>query len=97
MRRFPEAQAGTELLARPQIRETCIMPRLAQSVPKYRKQNASGQAFVELNGQRHYLGPHGSKRSAEMNTIGEWLQNGRKAKPVDAEPGRPLVVELIAR
>jgi hypothetical protein len=32
------------------------MPRLTESVPKYRKHKSSGQAFVELNGQRHYLG-----------------------------------------
>jgi hypothetical protein len=39
------------------------MPRLIQSVPKYRKHKASGQAFVEINGRRHYLGPWQSKAS----------------------------------
>ena len=74
------------------------MPRLAQSVPKYRKHKASGQAFVELNGQRHYLGPHGSRTSRDEydRLIGEWLQNGRTTKPVNAESGCLLVVELIA-
>lgn len=33
------------------------MPRLTQAVPKYRKHKASGQAFVGINGRRHYLGP----------------------------------------
>ncbi len=74
------------------------MPRLAQSVPKYRKHKASGQAFVELNGRRHYLGPHGSRTSRDEydRLIGEWLQNGRTMKPPDAESGSLLVVELIA-
>src|SRR4051812_31110634 len=74
------------------------MPRLAQSVPKYRKHKASGQAFVELNGRRHYLGPHGSKTSRDEydRRIGEWLQNGRATKPVNGESGSLLVVELIA-
>lgn len=31
------------------------MPRLSCAVPKYRKHTNSGQAFVELNGDRHYL------------------------------------------
>ena len=74
------------------------MPRLAQSVPKYRKHKASGQAFVELNGQRQYLGPHGSRTSRDEydRLIGEWLQNGRTAKSTNAESGALLVVELIA-
>jgi len=39
------------------------MPRLTHQTPKYRKHKASAQAFVELNGHRHYLGPHGTKAS----------------------------------
>ena len=39
------------------------MPRLSHALPKYRKHSASGQAFVELNGHRHYLGPHETKSS----------------------------------
>ena len=39
------------------------MPRLIQAVPKYRKHKASGLAFVEINGRRHYLGPWQSKAS----------------------------------
>ncbi len=73
------------------------MPRLAQSVPKYRKHKASGQAFVELCGQRHYLGPHRSKTSRDEydRLIGEWLQNGRRSVSTDAKPRGLLVVELI--
>lgn len=74
------------------------MPRLAQSIPKYRKHKASGQAFVELNGQRHYLGPHGSRVSrVEYDRLtGEWLLNGRVFRPNEAESGCLLLVELIA-
>jgi integrase len=74
------------------------MPRLSQSVPRYRKHKASGQAFVELNGRRYYLGPHGSKTSRDEydRRIGEWLQSGRVWKSVSAEASDLLVVELIA-
>ena len=74
------------------------MPRLSQSVPRYRKHKASGQAFVELSGRRHYLGPHGSRTSRDEydRLIGEWLQNGRATKSATTESGCLLVVELIA-
>ena len=74
------------------------MPRLAQSVPKYRKHRASGQAFVELNGHRHYLGPHGTcvSRNEYDRLVGEWLQNGRRLKPADSDSGGLLVIELLA-
>ncbi|MCA9231188.1 MAG: hypothetical protein KDA57_11075 [Planctomycetales bacterium] len=39
------------------------MPRLSNSVPKYRKHRASGQAVLTLNGRDYYLGPHGTKAS----------------------------------
>lgn len=72
------------------------MPRLAQSVPKYRKHKASGQAFVELNGHRQYLGPFGSKASRIEydRLIGEWLQNGR-TPPTRNGAKSLLVAELI--
>ena len=56
------------------------MPRLTKQLPKYRKHGASGQVFVELNGHRHYLGPHGTKASKlEYDRLtGEWLANGRR-------------------
>ena len=56
------------------------MPRLTGSVPKYRKHKASGQAFVELSGHRHYLGPHGTKVShlAYDRLVAEWLASGRQ-------------------
>lgn len=75
------------------------MPHLAQSVPKYRKHKASGQAFVELNRQRHYLGPHGTRTSRDEydRRIGEWLQSGRTLTSPDSSASDDLlVVELIA-
>ena len=41
----------------------CTMPKLSNSVPKYRKHRGSGQAVVTLNGRDFYLGPHNSKIS----------------------------------
>ena len=57
------------------------MPRLIRQTPKYRKHKASGQAFVELNGHRHYLGPHGTKTSHREydRLVAEWLASGRSA------------------
>ena len=56
------------------------MPRLTKQLPKYRKHRASGQAFVELNGHRHYLGAYGTKVSKlEYDRLTcEWLTNGRQ-------------------
>jgi hypothetical protein len=58
------------------------MPRLSNSLPKYRKHKASGQAIVTLNGRDIYLGPHGTKASKREydRIIGEWLQNGRQLR-----------------
>jgi len=56
------------------------MPRLTRQTPKYRKHKASDQAFVELSGHRHYLGPHGSKTSHREydRLVSEWLANNRQ-------------------
>ncbi|MCA9018460.1 MAG: hypothetical protein KDA77_24275, partial [Planctomycetaceae bacterium] len=56
------------------------MPRLSSTLPRYRKHRASGQAIVELNGHRHYLGPHGTKASKVEydRLIAEWLANHRQ-------------------
>ena len=37
------------------------MPRLVNSVPKYRKHKQSGQAIVTLNGRDYLLGPWRTK------------------------------------
>lgn len=57
------------------------MPRLSQSVPRYRKHKASSQAIVEINGKRYYLGPHGSRTSKFEydRLVAEWLSTGRSA------------------
>jgi len=72
------------------------MPRLSNTLPKYRKHKASGQAFVELNGQRYYLGPHGTRVSKLEydRLIAEWLVNNRRSIQPDAALS---VAELIAQ
>jgi integrase len=59
------------------------MPRLSDSLPKYRKHKHSGQAVVTLNGRDYYLGKHGTKASRELydRLTGEWLQGGRQFQP----------------
>lgn len=73
------------------------MPRLVNSVPRYRKHRATGQALVTLNGQDHYLGPHGTRASrvAYDRLISEWLVSGRQ--PQLSEADGLTVVEAIAR
>ena len=73
------------------------MPRLSNTLPKYRKHRASGQAFVELNGHRHYLGPHGTKvsRLGYDQKVAEWLASGR-ASTYGTPASDVTVVELVA-
>jgi len=72
------------------------MPRtVGQSVPKYRKHRASGQAVCTINSKDHYLGPHGTKASRIEydRMIAEWLVRGRQSPE---ESGEALTVtELI--
>lgn len=72
------------------------MPRLTNTVPKYRKHKASGQAVVTLDGQDFYLGPHGSRPSRREydRLVGEWQQNGRQL-PADGEQTALVMVELL--
>lgn len=55
------------------------MPKLSNSVPKYRKHRGSGQAVVTLGGRDYYLGPHNTKVSKHQydRLIAEWLASGR--------------------
>jgi integrase len=73
------------------------MPRLTQTVPRYRLHRQSGQAVVTLNGRDHLLGPHGTKASRREydRLITEWLTRGRQPETT-ADDGI-LIVELIAR
>jgi integrase len=72
------------------------MPRLNQSVPKYRKHKGTGQAVVTINGRDHYLGPHGTKASKFEydRRITEWLASGRSLT-FGAPEHVVSVVELI--
>ena len=49
--------------------------------PKYRRHCASGRdrAFVELDGQRYYIGRYGSRESRQRydQLVAEWLASGR--------------------
>lgn len=58
-------------------------------IPKLTHHKASGRAVVRLNGDDHYLGPHGSPESQERydRLIQEWLLRGRQPpQPAQAEP-----------
>jgi hypothetical protein len=74
------------------------MPRLKQSVPRYRKHKQSGQAIVILSGRDHLLGPHVTKASSKLlydRLITEWLTRGHQ--PAAAVDDGTTVVEAIAR
>ncbi len=72
------------------------MPRLVRAVPKYRKHSPSGRAFVELNGRRHYLGPHGSQTRIDEydQLIAKWLGRGRR--PAAAQAATSVTEVLVA-
>lgn len=73
------------------------MPRLSDSLPKYRKHRASGQAVVTLSGRDFYLGPHGTHTSRREydRLIGEWLACGRQ--PLHVSTDQLTVAELCVR
>ena len=58
-------------------------------IPKYRLHKGSGQALVQINGDRIYLGKYDSEESKEeyQRLIAEWLSNGRqRVSPPTADP-----------
>ena len=59
------------------------------NIPSYRLHKASGQAIVELGGERKYLGKYGSKASREEyeRRLAEYLSNGRKLPPTRTKSG----------
>ena len=73
------------------------MPKLQNTVPKYRKHRASGQAVVTIAGKDHYLGRHNSQPSRMLykRLVGEWLISGRPTAPLD--PDSLTITELIGR
>jgi integrase len=71
----------------------------AAPTPKYRRQkrpNGDHHAFVELNGQRHYLGHYNSRESRceYHRLIAEWEASGRQTL---VQPDEITIVELCAR
>lgn len=74
------------------------MPRLTNSLPKYRKHRASGQAIVTLDGRDFYLGPHGTKVSRQEydRLVGEWQANGR-CLPVKQQKQAMTVTRLAVQ
>ena len=73
------------------------MPKLTDTLPKYRKHRATGQAVVTLSGRDFYLGHHGGRTSRLEydRLIGEWLANGRQSIRVTAD--ELSVAELCLR
>ncbi len=64
--------------------------------PKLRHHKATGQAFVELNGHRHYLGAYGSDKARQRyhRLLAEWTAHGGRL-PVAQE--EITVTELCER
>jgi len=52
--------------------------------PKYRLHKGSGQALVQINGERTYLGKYGTEESKELyrKLVAEWLASGQKSSSV---------------
>lgn len=68
--------------------------------PKYRMHKGSGQALVQINGKRVYLGKYGSEKSQEKyhRLVAEFLAAGKEPKSPDADrsTAAPVTVnELI--
>ena len=70
-------------------------------IPKYRLHKGSGQALVQINRDRIYLGTYGSEESKEKyeRLVAEWLSSGRqRVSPPIANPNAKVdltVNELI--
>jgi len=70
------------------------------SVPKYRRHKGSGQAFVQVNGRRHYLGKWDSPKSKEAYArfVAELAVSpaATTAVPLTIPTSQFTVVELVA-
>jgi hypothetical protein len=65
--------------------------------PKYRLHKGSGQALVQINGERIYLGKHGSAASKEKykRLVAEYLSSGQSQKPsVDGVSGQRFTLSV---
>ncbi len=97
MRRFPVSQAGTYPFGiSPQIGRPAKCHVLHSPFRSIASIRPAAKRFVELNGRRHYLGPHGTKTSRLEydRLVGEWLQHGRQIQPTTGG-GVLSVMELI--
>jgi len=67
------------------------------NIPGYRHHKASGQAFIELDGRRFYLGKYGSKASKVEyeRRLGEYLSNNRKLPPTRTNGSEISIQELM--
>ena len=72
------------------------MPRTTN--PKYRLHKATGQALVQINGKRHYLGKHGTKASRELyhRLVAEALAAGPLAPAPSVGAIELTIGELLA-
>ena len=64
---------------------------------KYRLHKGSGQALVQINGERIYLGKHGSAASKEKykRLVAEYLSSGQSQKPsVDGVSGQRFTLSV---
>lgn len=68
---------------------------LPKQTPSFRLHKASGQAFVELNGRRVYLGRHDRPETRQHyhQVLAEWMSNGKEL-PIPQD--ELTVTELIA-
>jgi integrase len=56
---------------------------MSTRIPKYRRHKGSGQALIQLGGERIYLGKYGSKASKEKyrRILAEWLESHDRREP----------------
>ena len=76
------------------------MPSVSFSIPKYRQHKGSGQAFVQVNRKRHYLGKFGTPESKQRYSrfVAELAVRPAAASPVTpADKPVLTVVELLRR
>ena len=70
---------------------------MSPRAPKYRLHKGSGQALVQINGRRIYLGTYGSEQSKERyrRLVAKHLQSSEAAPPPSASAADLTVNELI--